>query len=164
MSFKKSDYTTFIEQAKNLVPEFRNAFDKFIERITIDQNSKSLIINYGRSVSQVALHFTCVPHKVSVDEINSYLYRISVHEKKSESYFKQTVYGLRYWFRLFGEDEKALRLPAIKKTETLPVVLSKQECRELFKAPRLLKRNCSMRFTEMRGLFMPNSHFSDPNR
>ena len=154
MSFKKSDYSTFIEQAKNLVPGYRNAFDKFIERITIDQNSKSLIINYGRSVSQVALHFLCVPHKVSVDEINSYLYRISVHEKKSESYFKQTVYGLRYWFRLFGEDEKALRLPAIKKTETLPVVLSKEECKELFKAPRTLKHRFLLAFAYSAGLRM----------
>lgn len=154
MSFKKNDYYTVVERAKDTVPEFRDAYNKFIERVIIDQNSKSLALNYSRCIAHVALHFGAVPHLLSAEEINSYLYRISVHELKSEGYFKQTIYGLRYWFRLFDQKEKALRMPPIKKKETLPVVLSKEECKELFKAPRSLKHRFLLAFAYAGGLRM----------
>ncbi len=154
MSFKRKEYYTIVDQAKDNVPGFRDAFAKFIERVTIDQNSKSMITNYSRSIALVALHFGRVPHAISVDEINSYLYRMSVHEKQSASYFKQAVFGLRHWFRLFGLEDHALKMPMIKNIETLPVVLSKEECRELFKAPRLLKHKFLLALAYSAGLRM----------
>lgn len=154
MSFKRKEYYTIVEQAKDNVPGFRDAFAKFIERVTIDQNSKSMITNYSRSIAHVALHFGRVPQVISVDEINSYLYRMSVHEKQSASYFKQAVFGLRHWFRLFGLEDHALKMPMIKNIETLPVVLSKEECRELFKAPRLLKHKFLLALAYSAGLRM----------
>lgn len=154
MSFQRKEYYTLVKQAQELVPGFKTAYSKFVERVTIDQNSKSLITNYSRNLAQVALHFGRVPHQITVDEINTYLYQMSVHENQSESYFKQTVYGLRYWFRLFGMEEHALKMPAIKKKFTLPVVLSKQECKELFQAPRLLKHRFLLAFAYSAGLRM----------
>jgi site-specific recombinase XerD len=133
---------------------FSSAYTKFVERVTIDQNSKSTITNYSRSIAAIALHFNRVPHEVSVDEINGYLYRMTVHEKQSLSYFKQAVYGLRHWFRLFGMEEKAIQMPSIKKEEKLPTVLSKQECRELFKMPRWFKHRYLLTFAYAGGLRM----------
>ena len=154
MSFNKKDYTTLVTQAKLGVAGFSQAYQKFIERVTIDQCSKGLITNYGRSMAIIALHFNRVPHHVSVDEINSYLYSITVHQKLSVSYFKQAVFGLRYWFRLFGMEDKAIAMPSIRKEEKLPVVLSKQECKELFKAPRSLKHRYLLAFAYAGGLRM----------
>lgn len=154
MSFKKENYNTFLNQAKSNVVGFKIAYSKFIERVTIDQCSPSLISNYSRSISSIALHFNRVPHEISVDEINSYLYRITIHDNLSISYFKQAVYGLRHWFRVFGMEEKAIAMPSIKKEDTLPVVLSQQECRELFKAPRLLKHKFLLAFAYAGGLRM----------
>jgi len=154
MSFKKENYTTLLNQAKTNVVGFRDAYSKFIERVTIDQCSPSLISNYSRSIAIIALHFNRVPHQISVDEINSYLYRITVHDKLSISYFKHAVYALRHWFRVFNMEEKAIAMPSIKKEETLPVVLSQQECRELFKAPRLLKHKFLLAFAYAGGLRM----------
>jgi site-specific recombinase XerD len=136
------------------VPGFTASYSKFIERVTIDQASKSMVTNYSRSIATIALHFNRVPHEISVDEINSYLYRMTVHEKQSISYFKQAVYGLRHWFRLFGMEEKAIAMPSIKKEETLPVVMSKQECKELFKAPRSFKHRFLLTFAYAGGLRM----------
>lgn len=146
MSFNKKDYTTYVTQAKLGVVGFTKSHQKFIERATIDQCSNGLITNYGRSMAIIALHFNRVPHEVSVDEINSYLYSITVHQKLSISYFKHAVFGLRYWFRLFGMEDKAIAMPSIKKEERLPVVLSKQECKELFKAPRSFKHRYLLAF------------------
>lgn len=154
MTFKKNESYTIVAQAKCNVAGFSDAYAKFIERVTIDQNSKSLITNYGRNIAHLSLHFDRVPHKISVDEINTYLYRMLEHEKKSKSYFKQTVYGLRYWFRLFDMPEVSLKMPSIKHEETLPVVLSKEECRLIFKAPRTLKHRFLLAFAYSAGLRM----------
>lgn len=154
MSFRKKSYNTIVSQAKTNVIGFASSYSKFIEKVTIDQCSKSMITNYSRSIAAIALHFNRVPHDVSVEEINSYLYRMTVHEKQSASYFKQAVYGLRHWFRLFDMEEKAIQMPSIKREETLPVVLSKEECRELFKAPRSFKHRYLLAFAYACGLRM----------
>ena len=152
MDKQRKPYSTLVQQAKINVPGFSAAYSKFIERVTIDQNSKSLIKNYSRSLASVALHFNRSPEQISADEINSYLYRMTVHEKQSVSYFKHAVYGLRHWFRLFGMEEKAIQMPSIRKEEKLPVVLSKEECIELFKAPRSFKHRFMLAFTYAGGL------------
>jgi len=154
MSKQRKTYNTLVQQAKTNVVGFRDAYARFVERVSIDQKSKSLITNYGRSLAAIALHFNKPPHQVSVYEINSYLYRMTVHEKQSASYFKQAVYGLRHWFGLFDMEEKAIQMPSIRKEEKLPAVLSKEECKELFKAPRLLKPRYLLTFAYAGGLRM----------
>lgn len=154
MTFKKKDYYPVLSKAKDVVPGFKVAFMRFEERVVLNQNSKSLIANYGRNLAHLALHFGKVPHEVSVEEINTYLYRLTVHDRLSESFFKQTVFGLRYWFRLFGLEDRALKMPIIKKKKTLPEVLSKEECKALFKAPRSLKHRFLLAFAYSAGLRM----------
>lgn len=154
MTFKKENYTTTLVRAKQLVPGFKEAFIRFEERLVLDQCSKSMFSNYGRNLAHLALHFGRVPHEVSVDEINAYLYRLTVHDKLSVSFFKQTVFGLRYWFRLFGLEHKALQMPVIKEDKTLPTVLSKEECRALFSVSRCLKHRFLLAFAYAGGLRM----------
>jgi len=57
--------------------------------------------NYGRNAATLALHFGASPEHLAPEEINAYLYRLATNETFGESYFKFTVYGMRYWFRLF---------------------------------------------------------------
>ncbi len=154
MSIKDRQYNTLVMQAKSGVVGFKEAYAKFVERVSIDQKSPSLISNYGRSIATIALHFGRVPHEISVEEINSYLYRMTVHEKLSRSYFKQAVYGLRHWFRLYNMEEKAIAMPSIKKEEKLPVVMSKEECKLIFAAPRSLKHRYLLAFAYAGGLRM----------
>ncbi len=86
-------YNTVLLQAKKGVSGFALAYGKFIEKVTIGQNSKSLIVNYSRSLAYIALHFGRPPHQVSVDEINAYLYSMMVHEQCSVTYFKHAVFA-----------------------------------------------------------------------
>lgn len=153
-SSPKRQYNTVVSQARKGVPGFAEAYAKFIEKVTINQSSKSLIVNYSRSLAYLALHFNRAPHLMSVEEINSYLYRMMVHEGCSVTYFKHAVFALRYWFRLFGMEDKAIQMPPIKKEKKLPVVLSKDECKELFKAPRTLKHRFLLAFAYAGGLRM----------
>lgn len=150
----KKTFNTLVNQAKTNVTGFAQSYQKFIERVTIDQNSDSMITNYSRSIAAIALHFNRVPHLIGVDEINGYLYRLAQQGTPSLSYFKQAVYGLRHWFKLFGMEEKAILMPVIKKEFKLPVVLSKQECKQLFKSPRWLKHRYLLAFAYAGGLRM----------
>jgi site-specific recombinase XerD len=154
MTTIKKEYNTIVAQAKKGVPGFAIAYAKFIEKVTINQSSKSLIVNYSRSLAYVSLHFSRCPHQVSVEELNSYLYRMMVHENCSLTYFKHAVFALRYWFRLYNMEEKAIQMPPVKKEKKLPVVLSKQECKELFKAPRSLKHRFILTMAYGAGLRM----------
>lgn len=128
-----------IERAKELVPGFRAGFSRFKQRIVLDQMSPSLLDNYGRYVAHTALHFGKSPEKISVEEMNLYLYRLSIESEYSETFFKFTVYGMRYWYRLYGLEESALKMPVIRKKSPLPEVLSKEDVKRLLKAPRSFK-------------------------
>jgi site-specific recombinase XerD len=61
------------------------------------------------------------------------------HRTPSDSYFKHTVYGLRYLYRIYDKVESRVILPSIERPRKLPVVLSQQEVKLLLKAPKLLR-------------------------
>jgi integrase/recombinase XerD len=103
-------------------------------------------------LAHLAIHFGRVPHDVSVEEINAYLYRLMVHDNLSISFFKQTVFGLRFWFRLFDMESKAFQMPVIKKDKALPTVLSKEECKALFSVSRSMKHRFLLAFAYAGGL------------
>ena len=137
---------------------FSDAYQFFLEQVSAQQLSAGLRTNYGRSIAYVALHFNRLPHQISIEELNAYFYRCTEVERRSLSYFKHAVFGLRFWFRIFGMEENAIKLPSIKKNNTLPVVLSKKECKALFVAPRTFKHRyllafsygCGLRMNELR--------------
>ena len=109
----------------------------------------------------MVLHFECLPTDLDDDQLADYLYYLQTkHATPSESYFKHTVYGLRFLFRLEGLNAKRISLPSIKHDNKLPVVLSREEVRRLLKAPKLLKHRiliallygCGLRCSEARNL------------
>jgi integrase len=125
--------------------------------------SESTLHNYSRHLAQMALHFNCLPTDLEDDQIEDYLYLLQQqHNTPSESYFKHTVFGLRFLFRLEGLDAKRVALPVIERQEKLPVVLSRQDMKTLLKTPVLLKHriligllyDCGLRCMEVRSLLI----------
>lgn len=109
-----------------------------------------------------------MPTELDIDQINDYLFLIQQrHNTPSDSYFKFTVYGLRFAFRLAGLNDKRIELPAIKHDKKLPVVLSREEMKRLLKAPKLLKHRillgllygCGLRCFEVRGIQLSHLDF-----
>lgn len=110
------------------------------------------MLNYGRSIAKIALFFGKPPLELEDETINEYLLELKAGEQPSESYFKHTVYGLRYLFRLFGREDRAIKLPPLRRQNQLPVVLSRAECKRLFTAPKLLKHRVMLTLTYSAGL------------
>ena len=112
MTFKKENYTTTLQKAKMLVPGFKEAFSRFDERLVLDQCSKSMFMNYGRNLAHLALHFGRVPHEVQVEEINAYLYRLTVHDKLSICFL--------FFFCCLRCLENVIRVSDLAKVAILP--------------------------------------------
>ncbi len=102
--------------------------------------SRSTLTNYSRCLARMALHFNCNPLDLDEEQVMDYLYHVKTQSSTpSSSYFKHTVYGLRFAYRAMGMPEKQVFLPKMKFPKKLPVVLSQQEVKRLLKSPGLLK-------------------------
>ncbi|HBS12468.1 MAG TPA: hypothetical protein DEO36_07990 [Flavobacteriaceae bacterium] len=108
--------------------------------IELSGKSTSTLTNYARCLAHLAMHYDCSPELLDVEQVESYLYKIKIeHKTPSESFFKHTVYGLRYVYKILGMKDKHISLPSLEFPKKLPVVMSKEEVRQMLKSPKLLK-------------------------
>jgi site-specific recombinase XerD len=144
---------TLVEQASHKVRGFSTLYQQLEEKIVLAGMSKSSLGNYGRKLAQVCLHFNQLPQHIDEKKLNRYLASLARNSKvPSLSDFKHTVYGLRYCYRLLGMNDKAVKLPQIKRQDKLPVVLNRDECRMLFRKPDLLKHRVLLALIYSAGL------------
>ncbi len=144
---------TIVEQAIAAVPEFADVVTKLGTQVTLRGQSESTLNNYIRRIALFILHFKQLPDNLSEDEINEYLVALARDPKSpSRSSFKHMVYGLRYYYRLLGMNKKAIALPSLKRETKLPVILNRQELKELFRTPTLLKQRVVLTLIYSAGL------------
>ena len=109
----------------------------------------------------MALHFGKIPTELDVEEVQEYLYLLQQRSKTpSQTYFKHTVYGLRFLLKSEGLPYEYLHLPSIQHEKKLPTVLSKEEVWRMLLNCKLLKHRiligllygCGLRCMEVRSL------------
>ena len=127
-------------------------YQKLEQKVLLSGLSPSTLKNYGRCIAQLALHYRVLPLELSDEVINEYLLELKNGTNPSESYFKHTVYGLRFLFRLFGREDRAISLPPISRSKKLPVVLNRVEVLRLMKTPKRLKHRVLLGLTYAAGL------------
>ncbi len=127
------------------MPGFGLQYKRLRRSIDIAGKSQSTLTNYGRCLAHMGLHLQCDLLELDDEQILDYLYMLKSKRKTpSDSFFKHTVYGLRYLYRIFDRTESRVILPSIERQKALPVVLSQQEVRLLLKTPKLLKHRLMM--------------------
>ncbi len=104
---------TLIDRAHLEVPQFETMYRKVHCKVKLSGLITSTLYNYGCSIARISLYFGKAPLELEDDQIEDYLLMLKEKVNPSESYFKHTVYGLRYLFRLFGREDRAIRLPII---------------------------------------------------
>jgi len=166
MNIVKQQGTTLVQRACANVKGFSALNKRLEKKIIVSGKSMSTLSSYMRCIAHVALKYNCLPTELDLEQIEDYL----LHLKKkgaSEADFKLTVYGLRFLFRCDGLDDRAIKLPSIKRDKKLPVVLSPKEMKELLKAPTLLEHRvligvlygCGLRCHEVRSLLIKDVDF-----
>ena len=116
----------------------------------------------------MAQYFNTNPVLLDEEQVLDYLHHLKTQKKTpSESFFKHTVYGLRYAYRMEGMKAKRIILPALERPKRLPVILNKEEVRRLLIAPKLLKHRlvigmlygCGLRCFELRNMLIKDLDF-----
>jgi site-specific recombinase XerD len=150
---KKRNEPTLVKKAIETVSGFEIVYKKLAQQVTLRGQSQSTLDNYIKCISRISLHFSRLPDQISDDEINEYLCALALDPKApSRSSFKHAVYGLRYYFRLIGQNKRAIDLPSLKGDTRLPVIFNRAELRELFIAPTLLKHRIVLTLVYSAGL------------
>ena len=166
MNIKKQQGTTLVQRAGANVKGFNALHKRLEKKIIVSGKSMSTLNNYMRCIAHIALKYNCLPTQLDLEQIEDYLLLLK-KKGASEADFKLTVYGLRFLFRCDGLDDRAIKLPSIKRDKKLPVVLSAREMIELLKAPTLLKHRvligvlygCGLRCQEVRSLLIKDVDF-----
>ncbi|MFC4414423.1 hypothetical protein [Kaistella carnis] len=123
--------------------------------------SQSTFNNYSRHVAEVSLHFGKIPTELDPEQIHDYLFYLQKKSKSpSQSYFKHTVYGLRFLLKTESLPHSYLHLPAIPKVKKLPTILSREEIWRMLQSAELLKHKlligliygCGLRCMEVRNI------------
>lgn len=155
---QNADVITLVSKACAEVQGFDELYRRLERRMHTQGRSESTKKNYARHLAQIALHFNCIPTVLSEDQVEDYLEGLVLKGSPSKSYFKHTVYGLRFLFRLEGLNDKRVQLPNIKQDKKLPIVLSRDEVKAMIKTADLLKHRlligllygCGLRCGEVR--------------
>jgi integrase/recombinase XerD len=161
------DYITIVAQACAKISGFEQLYKEMERSININGKSKSTLTNYGRQLAHLALHFNCLPTELDKEQVLDYLHHVKSKGSPSATFFKFTVYGMRYACKMRGLSYQQFHLPTIDRQDKLPVVLSQQEVRALLKACTLLKHSillatiygCGLRCAEARQLAVADVDF-----
>ncbi len=164
--WKKSQ--TIIERACKEVPGFSLQFKRLRRSIEVSGKSHSTLTNYARCLAHMGMYLKCDLLDLDDEQILDYLHLLKRKRKTpSDSFFKHTVYGLRYLYRIFEKEESRVILPSIEREKKLPVVLSQQEVKLLLRSPKLLRHRlilallygCGLRNFELCKLRISNIDF-----
>lgn len=166
MNTLKQQGATLVQRACAKVAGFNALHKRLEKKIIVSGKSLSTLSNYMRCISHVALKYNSLPTVLDHEQIEDYLLYLK-KKGASEADFKLTVYGLKFLFRCEGLDDRAIKLPSIKRDKKLPVVLSTNEMKALLKAPALLKHRvligvlygCGLRCHELRSLLIKDVDF-----
>ena len=161
-------YNKYLNRACREVNGFADLLQRFQRNISLLGRAPRTFDNYSRHVAAMALHFGCLPTELDPEQVKDYLYELQQRSKTpSQTYFKHTVYGLRFLLKTEGLPYEHLHLPEIARPKTLPVILSRQEVWAMLKSAQLLKHKlligllygCGLRCQEVRNLQLKHIDF-----
>jgi integrase/recombinase XerD len=146
------------------IPGFTSVLQEFNRHMLLNGLAESTCINYSRNLAAFALRFNKLPALIGEQELLDHLAELLNGAKSpSESEFKHMIYSLRNYFKMIG-GEMNVKLPKVRKDKKLPVVLSKEECRQLFELTKNIKHkiilmmvySCGLRSQELCNLKWSN--------
>ncbi len=147
-----ADYVTIVQQACLKVTGFSALYKQMERAMSITGKSKSTLTNYSRQLAHLTLHYNLLPTDLDAEQVMDYLHLVKSRGTTSATFFKFTVYGLRFACRLRGLPYKQFSLPAIDKDVKLPAVLNGAEVKAMLACHKLAAEDLTQGLTE-KGIF-----------
>lgn len=147
---------------------FADFYHRLHVKTTIMGRSKSTFENYGRHLAHAAIYLDCVPTLAEHTAIEKYLFHLYQNAPNASlSYFKHTIYGLRFAYKMEDLAHRSHQLPMIKAEKKLPIVLSRNETKRLIASAGNLKHKvligllygCGLRSSEARMIQLSDIDF-----
>jgi len=111
------DYETLVQQAINKVTGFELLYKELERAINVSGKSTSMLTNYSRHLAHLALYYDRLPTELDSEEVLDYLHLVKTNGSPSATFFKCTVYGMRYACRLRGLPYQQFSLPSIEHND-----------------------------------------------
>ena len=165
---KKEIKMSMLNRAKYEIPGFSEMIYRFERTISVFGRSTKTFNSYATSISAISLHFDKIPTELCPEQVHDYLFLLQKKSKSpSQSYFKHTIYSLRFLLKSENLPYEYLRLPEIKAEKKMQVVLSKEEVWRLLNSCKLLKHkiligllySCGLRCMEARNVRLQDLDF-----
>ncbi len=106
---------SMLTRAKSEVQGFSEMIYRFERTMSVFGRSQQTFKAYANHVAAISLHFGKIPTELKPEQVHDYLFFLQKEFKSpSQSYFKHTVYGLRFLLKSENLSYEFLRLPEIK--------------------------------------------------
>lgn len=126
---------------------------KMRQQMLIGNRSEQTVSNYLRAVEKMSLYYGKHPQYLEEDQLFDYLCMLKEEKGRSSSTIHLYAYGIKYLYRhILEQEDKIRRIPYPRREQYLPVVLSRQEAKNLFATPFSLKHRIMFMLTYSSGL------------
>ena len=126
----------------NNKPSYKKALKDFSDQLTLKRYSENTMIIYKEQVIRFFKYYPEIdPFSLTDEDVKEYMLHLLKKKKISLSYQKQVVSAIKFYFeKVLGRDTKKyyFEIPRIKE-QRLPMVLSKNEVKEIINSTNNLK-------------------------
>lgn len=147
---------TIVSRCEAYITGFDLFKQEFYQKVILAGRSEQTFKSYLRAIAQVSLHYRCLPLKLTDKQINDYL---TLHKtgqldrlQPSEGYFKHTVFGLRYMFKMYGIEGRKVGMPVMKRKKPLRDIMNRYEVMTLLRSATLEKHTIAFALAYGSGL------------
>jgi integrase/recombinase XerD len=137
-----------------LLPVQQEALNAMQRKLEVARYSPNTIDTYLNATKQFFLRFSDkAPKDIRTEDIEPYQHELATERNVSNSYLKQVVNAVRYFYKdVVGDAYRVKFIERQRGERKLPKVLSEQEVAAILKAPTNLKHRCILMLIYSAGL------------
>ena len=134
--------------------DYKTCPEEYISKLKEIHKSESTVRVYSSAFEQFCNYYKDLPlEKISQEQITSYMQHLAIDRKVSSSYHNQAINAIKFYYeRVLKGDRKIYLLDRPKKEQKLPVVLNKEEVKDLLKCIDNLKHKAIVMLAYSSGL------------
>jgi integrase/recombinase XerD len=133
--------------------EKKSLRERMLQEMQIRNYSNRTIKSYIGGISELSKHFNLSPDQITLDQFKEFLhYRVSV-KKNTNSSINQLIGAYKILVQdVLGKNWEDFKIKRQRRDKKLPVVLSKDEVRELLESITNIKHKCILSLAYSSGL------------
>lgn len=131
----------------------KQVLKKYGQRLVVANRSKQTIQSYKRAVEFLMDFHGDIPLNIDIDQVIDFLHHLKDEKELNWRTLKIYVAGIRWYYQeILQQEDIANQIPYPKEEKSLPVILSREELTQIFKACQNDKHRVMFRLMYSSGL------------